>query len=118
MASVEDVLNKAKDVADAVGKKTEELVEIGKMKMEISRLEKEISIIMEGLGRLMYNNREEKADITEQTTACMEQADELNARVAELRNKVAACQHQLRCPQCGSMNTQDSDYCKKCGERL
>lgn len=118
MASIEDVLNKAKDVAEAAGKKTEELVEIGKMKMEISRLEKEITSIMEGLGRLMYNNRKENADITEQTVACMERADELNARVAELRDKVAACQHQLRCSQCGAMNTQDSEYCKKCGERL
>lgn len=114
----EDILNKAKDAAQAAGKKTGDFIDITKMKMEISKLEKEMGTTYEGLGRLTYDAKkggEESADLMD---SCVEHIDELTGQVQKLREKVAEAQNAVRCSACGTLNDQDAHFCKKCGGEL
>jgi len=55
MATIDDVISKAKTVAEAAGKKTSEFIEITKLRIEIAEQEREMAYIFEGLGRLVYD---------------------------------------------------------------
>lgn len=118
MVTWEDFLNKAKDAAQVAGKKTGEFVDTTKIKMEISRTEREIAATYEGLGRLVYDAKKGAEDITELMDTCVEHIDELNAQVKELEEKLANLRNAVRCPACGKFNDEDSAFCKSCGEKL
>ena len=53
MAAFEDVLSCAKSVAQTAGRKTEEFVELTKLRVKIADLRREIAALYEGLGRLV-----------------------------------------------------------------
>ena len=57
MTTLEDVLYKAKTMAEAAGKKTSDMLEATRLKMEAAEIEKDISATLEGLGRLIYDGR-------------------------------------------------------------
>lgn len=118
MATFEEILNLAKDAAAAAGKKTGEFVDITKVKMEISRQEKELAATYEGLGRLVYDAKKGGTDVSELMDACVAHIEELTAGIEELRVKLADKKGAVRCPACGLFNDADAVYCKSCGEKL
>lgn len=118
MTTFEDILCKVKDLGEAAGKKTGELVEVTRLKMEAAQTEKDITATLEGLGRLIYDGRKSGEDVTEMADACIDRVDELNTQLEELRDKIVRYKNAVRCKDCGSLNTEDSLYCKKCGAKL
>lgn len=118
MGTFEDFLNKARDAAEAAGKKTNEFLDITKVKLEISRLEKELAATYEGLGRLAYDAKKGSEDQAELMDSCVEHIDELTAQLDTLQQKVATMKNAVRCTACGVLNDQDAAFCKACGEQL
>ena len=53
MTTFEDVLYKAKTMAEAAGKKTSDMLEATRLKMAAAEIEKDIAATLEGLGRLV-----------------------------------------------------------------
>ena len=118
MAMIDDFLGKARDVADAAGKKTSELVDKTKIRMEISSLQKQLGATFEGLGRLVYDSEESGEDISDLKQGAFEAIRDLQAQIEELQDKLHEYNHAVRCKTCGVMNDSDSLFCKKCGEKL
>ncbi len=118
MATFEDFLNKAKDAAEVAGKKTNEFIDATKLKMEISRTEKELAATFEGLGRLVYDAQKGAEDVSELMDACVSHIEELNGQVTLLQDKLATMKNAVRCPACGAYNDQDALFCKSCGEKI
>ena len=118
MTTFEGFLNKVKDAADVAGKKTNEFIDITKVKMAIARAEKDLSATYEGLGRLVYDAKKGAEDITELMDACVAHIDELNAEIENLQDKLAETQNAVRCTACGIYNEKDAAFCKSCGEKL
>ena len=118
MGTFEDVLLKAKSVAESAGKKTTDLVEVTKLKMEAAEVEKDISATLEGLGRLMYDSKKAGEDVSALIDECIIKVDEQNAKLAELRDKICAYQNVVRCRQCNTVNADDAVFCKKCGSKI
>lgn len=118
MAMFEDVLSRAKSVAQSAGKKTEEMVGIAKVKMQIGDLRREITSLYEGLGRLVYDSRHSEESVDELVDACVEQLDEQLAELARLEERVMESKNVIRCDSCGSFNAQDAVFCSKCGVKL
>lgn len=118
MAMFEDVLSRAKFVAQSAGKKTEEMVEIAKVKIQIGDLRREISSLYEGLGRLVYDSRRSEESVDELVDACVEQLDEQLAALARLEERVMESKNVIRCEACGNLNAQDASFCNKCGAKL
>ncbi len=109
---------KAKDIADAAGKKTNELYEISKSKYECIKLNGEIKKLYEQLGSSVYSmvkggydNDELVDSLTEEIDECMEQLRLINEELAQRKNERV-------CPACAAKNPMDNFYCAKCGTKL
>lgn len=118
MAFFEDFLNKAKDVADVVGEKTNDFVSATKLKMALSDVKREMSATMEGLGRLVYDAHKTEADVTELVEQAYARAAELETKQNELEKALCAYQNACVCDACGVVNTDDARFCKACGKEL
>ena len=118
MATFEDVLSRAKAVAQAAGKKTEEIVELTKVRVQIGDLRREIASMYEGLGRLVYDSRRTEESVDDLIEACVEQLDEQLAALARLEERVMESKNVIRCEKCGALNAQDATFCNQCGEKL
>lgn len=118
MAIFEDVLTRAKAVAEAAGRKTGELVETTKLKMEIAELQKEIASLYEGLGRLLYDGRKSESSIDDMIDSCIAHLEEQNAYLEELQDRLLENKNAVRCTACGAVNDDDARYCNKCGKEF
>ena len=114
----DDFVLKAKDIADAAGKKTTELYEISKYKYECIKINGEIKRLYEQLGSSVYSMVKNGYDNNDLIDSLTEEIDEHLQRLKEINNIIADKKNQIACPVCGAKNNIDSSYCSKCGSRL
>lgn len=118
MTTFDDVINKAKSVASVAGKKTCDFFEVSKLKIEAAEMEKEMSTLLEGLGRLVYDARKHGESVDILVEECIAKVDEKQVQIAELRTKIDEHQMTIRCKACDTPNADDAMYCKRCGTKL
>ena len=118
MTSFDDVWNMTRDAAEKVGKKTGDLVELARLRLNLSDVERDISRQFEKLGRLVYDARRTEEDFAAAADACSVKLDALFARAGELRDRICALRNARRCTHCNTFNSEDSRYCKRCGKGL
>lgn len=118
MATFEEILNKAREMAGTATEKASELVDKTKIKMEIAQLEKKLAATYEGIGRLVYEAETTDEDITDLKTAAFETIAELEAAIVALQEKLYGYEGAVRCKACGIANEGDAVFCKKCGKAL
>lgn len=118
MAMFEDVVSRVKDVAETAGRKTGELVELGKMKLKIADLRREIAAAHEGLGRLIYDSRKSGEPVDDMVDACIEHISTLNAEIEELEERIMDSKNVVRCDGCGVFNESTAVFCNQCGTKL
>ncbi len=116
MTTVEEVISKAKDLADAAGKKTGELVSLTKLKMESIDTQKALSAALEKIGRSVYDAR--GAETQPELAELFATAEGLEARAAEIAAKIDELRRTKHCAACGKNNPADAAYCQACGEKL
>lgn len=118
MGVLEDAVLKAKDAADFAGKKTNEFVEVSRIKVNITSLEKRIESEYAQLGKMVYKAAKEQTDCTDYVT---EKATAIDAVIEERKNlvdKLNKYRNVKICLSCGAENTQNDIYCSKCGTKL
>lgn len=118
MGMFDDLCGKAKDVADAAGKKTGEIVELTKYKMKASQLHSDIRAAHEKLGSAVYSMVKADYENPELINSMAEEIDELMAKLKEIEDKISELKRVVKCPCCGANNAQDSSYCSQCGCKL
>ena len=118
MAVFEDVLSRAKSIAKTAGRKTEDLVELTKVHIQIGDLRREIAALYEGLGRLVYDARHTDESVDELIDACVEELEEQQAALARLEERVMQYKNIVRCETCGAFNAHDAAFCNQCGKKL
>ncbi|MBR2338986.1 MAG: hypothetical protein IKA63_05930 [Clostridia bacterium] len=118
MAMFEDVLSRAKAVAEAAGRKTGEFVENTKIKIEIADLQREIASMYEGLGRLIYDGHRSGENIDDMVDACISHLEEQNAYLEELQDQLLDSKNAARCAECGAVNDGEAHFCSNCGKAL
>lgn len=118
MGVFEDVYAKAKSAADFAGKKTGELVEISRLKINAAELQSKINKEFEAMGLLVYNAAKEHVDCTAQVEKKSAGVDALYAQLAEVNDKIAELKRKKNCAECGFANPEDANFCLKCGAKL
>ncbi len=118
MATIGSFLNTASEVVDTAGRKTAELVDKAKIKMEIAAREKELSATFEGIGRLMFDAAQSGEDIDYIRDDAFETVRALQKDIEKLQAKLYAYQGATACRQCGAINDVDAIFCKKCGKNV
>lgn len=118
MGILDDVFDKAKNVANMAGKKTEEFVEVSKLKLEENQLKGDLEKAFAKLGHIMYELLKSDSENQKLVGACVEEIDEIAARLNTIENRVAEAKKQVKCPVCGINNQAEAYYCHRCGSRL
>ena len=118
MGTFEEILNKAKRGAEAVGQKTGDFIEVTKLKMAASDVEKEIAATFEGLGRLVYDAQKSEEDVSEMIEECIQNIDELQEAADAIREQIYSYKNMNRCPACGAIIDKEAAFCSKCGAPL
>lgn len=118
MAMFDDVVSRVKGVAETAGKKTGELVELGKIKLKIADLRREIAGAHEGLGRLVYDSRKSGEQVDDMVDACIDHIGTLNAELEELEERVMESKNVVRCDACNAFNESTAVFCNQCGQKL
>ncbi len=118
MGLFENIVVNAKQAANAVGKKTGELVDVSKLKLQSVDLSGEIRKNYEALGKAVYEahklgieSTEEIEDIIILINEKYDELDEVNEQLSKMGNKAI-------CSKCGASNVKTSSFCGQCGERL
>ncbi len=117
MTAFEEVLSCAKSVAQTAGKKTEEFVELTKIRVQIADLRREMAALYEGLGRLVYDSRVAGEPVDDMVEACVAQLTELQAQLVKLEDRVMQSKNVIRC-ECGTLNVKTAVFCNQCGKKL
>lgn len=106
------------DTAEAVSKKTEELVETQKIRSKTISIQRGIDKNYKMLGELVYQRfaagESMDEEVTEICDLILEQQGELHA----LKEELATKKNQNCCPNCGNRNPAAAAFCMSCGTKL
>ena len=115
MAFWEDLTKGAKDAANYTVKKTEELTNIAKLKISLKGEESKLDDCFEDIGELYYLADRNGDDNAEAIVQLMKNADEIKAKIAELKANLADIQGDTVCSACGASYDSEFEYCPKSG---
>lgn len=114
----EDVFGKAKKAANVAGKKTEELVEISKLKFSAMQINTDIKALYEKLGNAVYSMKKANYENPELVDGLVEEIDDKRKELKDIHDEIAVLQKAKECPCCQTKNPKDAYYCQKCGSKL
>lgn len=118
MATWEDIVCKAKDLADAAGRKASDVADLARQKMKIAENERAIRVTLEALGGLLYESRKDGAEMNEDLVAeLVAQVDELTAANEQLQAEIDNRRGCKTCT-CGCKNPEGAVFCNACGKEL
>ena len=118
MGIFEDLMAGAKNVVDYAGKKTDDVVELSKLKYQSSQLSNELRSLYEKLGCAVYSMMKSEYDNNELIDSLASEIEEVKNALQEVSEKIAEKKEQKLCPACGTKNDKEAFYCMKCGNRL
>lgn len=113
---MEKILSEIKNTADKVAKKSGELVELSKVKINILNTKSSIDSYFKKLGEILYFSQKEDADAdTENLEEIFAKIDELYEKLSEYNDAKANLTNKKICPECHKSNDTDSSFCSRCG---
>ena len=116
-STFDDILESVKEFAEAAGRKTNEIVDVSKLKIELSGINSSIKKSLENLGAITYNAAKNGTD-SAVIDSVIEELDELYAKRDECKAKINAAKRMRKCAACGAANNAAAAYCNVCGEKL
>lgn len=117
MATWEDVVCKAKELADAAGRKVVDVADLTKQKLKIAENERGIRDAMEALGQIYYDYCKGEGLSDELVQALIAQIDEYMVANERLQAEIDLRNGQRTC-SCGAVNPVHASYCNICGSAL
>ena len=126
---MEDILNKIKKGAiqvkgeaekftkDAVDK-TKRVIDRTKYNYTISELDGRIDNILQGLGKILYDEYKSGEEFDSDIMEKCRNIDEIKKEIAEIKEKIALTKNGAICNECGEIIDEDAAFCKKCGNKV
>ena len=116
MEFFDSVASKTKELFEAGEKKATEIVNVQKLRLEVSNLESKMSNTLKTLGTEIYKQRENEAfaEFSDIFTELDSIAADINAKNAE----ISRIKGLKKCDKCGSFNEENAAYCSKCGRQF
>ena len=109
---------KITETVDVVGKKTNELVEIQKLRGQISNLEKNIDKCYIELGKMMFEAYQDGEDICDEAKAYCEEITGSAVLIEEYKAEIVEIKGLKTCENCGEPVADDVVFCPKCGKKI
>lgn len=119
MAALDDLVSKAKELADTVGKATGELVDDSRIKLQELKLNSELKDAYERLGSVTYDAMKNGVENKALMDLVVSEIDGILQSLEQLKTvKMTSAPEEKYCPQCGTTNGSDAVYCLRCGAPL
>lgn len=118
MGFFDEALDKAKEVLDCAEKKTNEVVNTSKLRINAATLNTQISKDYEALGNLYFQLVKGGLEPVEEAKELISQLVEKNERLEKLKKEIAESKGNIVCPKCGFVNDDIASFCSACGEKL
>ena len=115
---LDDLINSAKNLVDIAGKKTDNVVEVSKLKYQCVQMSAELKSLYEKLGNAVYTMVKSDFSNKELMDSLIEEIDSLKERIDQVNQEIAKRKNIRVCPACGSRNEKYACYCNKCGNKL
>ena len=107
-----------KKTVDTVGKKTDEFVEIQKIRTRQHMLEDQIEKNYEDIGQIIYNRYLNGEAFDENLAGLCKDISDLEKEIADCKEEVANKRGRLVCPACGASVPKDAAFCMRCGAAM
>ncbi len=114
----DQIVGKAKEIYDVAAKKTGDVVEVSKLKIDTMKINGQIKELYEKLGQATYSAIKDNTDNSEIVQTVCEQIDSLNEKLTDLYSEIADRQNVIICADCGLKNPMDNTFCGKCGSKM
>lgn len=112
-------LKKLESGLAALNKKSEEILEITKVKMNRSKLEKQLQEKQRELGRIVYDSYISNTTDSEKVISLCKTMQGLEEEIKKLDEQIAALTPKEKtCPNCGTKVAPDIKFCSNCGTKL
>lgn len=118
MGILEDTLVTLKSAAVIAVEKTEKIIDVSKLKINLSEQERKLSKCFEDLGKLTYNKIKNSDANDEENSKIIAQIDNLYEQIKNINDQISLSKNQIRCKRCGYDNDNNAFYCGKCGSLL
>lgn len=82
MSILKNLGNKAMSTAKVVGSKSQEMVEVGKLKIQINQLESDITKLKTEIGEIVYNAQSNGLELDEEQIVSL--CNNINAKYSEI----------------------------------
>ena len=106
------------DTARVAGRKAGQMVDVAKLNVQLFDLNGEFNDTLRQLGQVMYDTHLGRETESGTVTALLEKADGTAARVAEVKDRIAALRQSQTCPACGAPCGTEDKFCRRCGGAL
>lgn len=114
----DNIISKAKDLADMTGQKAGEIIDVSKIKISIADIKNAINKSYEEIGKYYYDQTVNNNDNSALIQTLIEDVNEKNQKLNELNEKYEQIKNIIICPNCKTKNESGSYYCSKCGEKI
>lgn len=118
MDFLETLKDKISHTTRAVAKKSNELVELTKLRASLSDAEAEIDKTLRRMGEALYESYKTGAESYTSLEENCEEIDAAYARIEELNARISELKNVKVCPVCKKGMDKDAMYCSACGERF
>jgi len=105
--------------AKTIGKKSSDLVETARLKMDISKLEKEMENNITALGNLVYLQYKGDEGLTEEVDRLLLSTRSLEAEIDDFTEQIAKMHPKPPvCAKCHEELNQNANFCCNCGTKV
>lgn len=108
----------AADGARAAGKRAGQMVDVAKLNVQLFDLNGEYNDVLRQLGQVMYDTHRGEAPEHDHVGKLLAQADEMAAKIAELKGRISDLKQAQVCPDCGAPCGRGDKFCRQCGRTL
>ncbi len=114
----ENVKGNVKKTTEKAMAKSNELLELTKLRFSIGEAESELEELAQKLGMKVYNDYKGGAEVNEEYLIFCHDMDNKSAALALLEEQLSKIKNVKKCEGCGKENILEANYCISCGEKL
>ncbi|MBQ8791460.1 MAG: hypothetical protein IJZ51_09130 [Ruminiclostridium sp.] len=118
MDKKDELMNKAKNIADAGLKKADEIYRISKLKLKCVQLDNQIKAKYTELGKTVYGMVKHDSADSEKISAYVMEIEALYTKMRKVYAEIETAKKIITCPVCGTKNKFSDTYCRSCANRL
>ncbi|MCI8622213.1 MAG: hypothetical protein HFG26_00955 [Provencibacterium sp.] len=118
MGTLDNIFNRARDVANDLGQKANDVVEVSKLKLSVVSLGSDIDKVYQKLGLMIYEMVKAGTANHELVDGCVAEIDALKIKLDEVNQKIDALKNVRRCDSCGNAVDIAAQFCPMCGSLL